>query len=225
MSWKTVKNNPAFLKQLYDEEVEQEHQYIQSHPNSLLPLFCQELRAIGLVIDFSNQAKCLLPKYKKLIFPIVLKYYRLSQTLRMENEQLFFMGFFRYKGMDEVVPELLAEYRSPQSSDIVKWCISDSLYSIRSIKHANDYIELINNPDYGVNRQLIILLVGKLRLEAAIPSLLQLLEDDKVCMHAISALGDFKREEFRPIFERFSCDSHPGWRKYAKNALNKLDGV
>ena len=69
---------------------------------------------------------------------------------------------------------------------------------------------------------MIILLMGKLKLEKAIPILIELLEDETVRLHAICALGDFKKEEFRPYFERFSNDKHSGLRKYAKKALKKL---
>lgn len=223
MSWKAVKDSPAFQKQLLDEMIEQEKEYLQSHPNSLIPMFCQELRELGFEFDLYHHVKCFLPKNTELISPIALKYYRMAKAEKIENEQLFFMGFLRYRGMDEVVPELLTEYHSPQSSNTVKWAISDCLYDIHSPKYANEYIEIINNPNYGINRQMIVLLVGKLLIEDAIPSLLELLEDDIVCLHAIIALSNFKRNEFRPIFERFSSDEHSGKRNYAKKALKQLD--
>lgn len=69
---------------------------------------------------------------------------------------------------------------------------------------------------YGRNRQMIVLLLGKLKEECAIPTLIDLLEDEEVRLHAISALGEFKREEFRCYFERFQNSTHPGWRKYAE---------
>ena len=71
---------------------------------------------------------------------------------------------------------------------------------------------------------MIVLLLGKLKEESAIPTLIDLLEDEEVRLHAISALGEFKREEFRCYFERFRNSAHPGWRKYAKSAIKKLDG-
>ena len=77
---------------------------------------------------------------------------------------------------------------------------------------------------YGRNRQMIVLLLGKLKEECAIPTLIDLLEDEEVRLHAISALGEFKREEFRRYFERFQNSTHPGWRKYAKAAIKKLNG-
>ena len=69
---------------------------------------------------------------------------------------------------------------------------------------------------------MIILLLGKLREECAIPTLINLLDDESVRMHAICALGCFKKAEFRCYFERYLNDKNPGCRKYAKTALNKL---
>ena len=70
---------------------------------------------------------------------------------------------------------------------------------------------------------MIILLVEKLKVKAAIPILIDLLEDEGVRWQAIAALGEFKQENLRPYFERFHNAKHPGWRKYAKAALKKLD--
>ena len=71
---------------------------------------------------------------------------------------------------------------------------------------------------------MIILLVGKLKVKAAIPILINWLEDEGVRLQAIAALGDFKQENVRQYFERFQNSTHPGWRKYAKSALKKLNG-
>ena len=54
--------------------------------------------------------------------------------------------------------------------------------------------------------------------------MINLLEDEGVRLQAIAALGDFKQENLRPYFERFQNSTHPGWRKYAKSALKKLNG-
>ena len=63
-----------------------------------------------------------------------------------------------------------------------------------------------------------------LKEENAIPILIDLLEDEDVRLHAISALSEFKREAFRCYFERFQNSTHPGWRKYARLAIKKLNG-
>ena len=70
---------------------------------------------------------------------------------------------------------------------------------------------------------MIVLLVGKLRINAAAPVLIKLLDDEKLRSRAITALGCLKSEEFRPYFERFINSSNNYWRKYSLAAIKKLD--
>ena len=48
-----------------------------------------------------------------------------------------------------------------------KWAIGDCLYQIRSKKYIDDYLKIISDSSYGKDRQMVILLVGKLRIGAA----------------------------------------------------------
>ena len=119
---------------------------------------------------------------------------------------------------------LLKDYYSEKTTDLTRWFISDCIYQIRSKNFVKEYLDIVSNGTFGRNRQMIVLLLGKLKEESAIPTLIDLLEDDEVRLHAISALGEFKREEFRCHFERFQNSTHPGWRKYARSAIKKLNG-
>ena len=160
-----------------------------------------------------------LPKYKKTILPIAMRYYRESD---MRNEKRYFLGLLSYKGFDEAVPLLLRDFYSGNPL-CDRWVLGDSLYSIRSELYAGDYMAIIGNPAYGKDRQMIVLLVGKLRIEAAIPILIRLLEDEGVRGHAIGALGNYKKEELRQEFERFLNHKNSYIRRDALNALKKLD--
>ena len=133
------------------------------------------------------------------------------------------MRFFSFKGFEEVIPILLADYYSSETPDLTRWFISDCLYTIRSKKYVDEYLKIISNKSYGTDRQMIVLLMGTLKVEKAIPLLIELLEDEEVRLQSICALGYFKREEFRCYFERFQDSKHPGWRKYSRSALKKLD--
>ena len=189
------------------------------NPDSILAAFKQELLNLGFDFQVLNQAESLLPKYKDTVLPVVIKYYKMA---KLKNEKQYLLGWFHHKGLEEVVPMLLKDYYS-NNSDIDKWAIGDRLYQIRSKKYIDDYLKIISDSSYGQDRQMIVLLVGKLKVEAAIPILIDLLEDEGVRLQAIVALGDFKRENLRPYFERFQNAKHPGWRKYAKAALKKLE--
>lgn len=207
-----INNKKALLKKYYSEV-----------PDSLIPCFDKELRELGFEYEIGSQPIGFMPRYKKEILPIAIRYYQLAKEQRKFNEQNYFMRFLGFKGFEEVVPMLIEDYYSNATQDLTRWFISDCIYQIKSKKYIKDYIDIASNSDFGVNRQMIILLLGKLKAEDSIPILINLLEDEQVRLQAISALGMFKREEFRCYFERFENSTQTGWRKYARIALKKLN--
>ena len=206
-----------------DNEKSSEEQYFKANRDSLIPLFTKELRDLGFEFEISSQAVSFIPKHKKAILPIAIKYYQLAKELEKSNEQNYFLNFFYIKGLDDLVPMLLEDYYFEKTEDLTRWFISDCIYQIRSKKFVKEYLDIVSNKKFGSNRKMIVLLLGKLKEERAVPVLINLLEDEEVRLHAICALGEFKREEFRCYFERFQNSKHPGWRKYAKEAIKKLD--
>lgn len=223
MGIEDINNNPNMIKKWLDNEKAAEEQYCRDNADSLIPLFEKELRDLGFEFETSNQAVGFIPKHKKVILPIAIKYYQLAKELEKSNEQNYFMSFLYIKGLDDVVPMLLKDYYSEKTTDLTRWFISDCIYKIQSKNFVKEYLDIVSSRMFGRNRQMIVLLLGKLKEESAIPTLIDLLEDEEVCLQAICALGDFKREEFRCYFERFQDSTQPGWRKYARAALKKLD--
>lgn len=223
MSMKDIVSNPDMLREWIEEDKAGDRQYDAEHPDSLLPRFEKEVRDMGFQFETRSQITIFMPKQKKLLLPLAIAYYQQARDLNKWNEQGYFLDFFRYKECEEVVPMLLQDYYAPDTTRLITWCISDCLYQIRSKKYLDAYLDIIQNPRFGRNRQMLILLIGQWKVEKAIPILIQLLEQEDVRLHAISALGDFKREEFRCYFERFEKAKHSGWRKYARIALKKLD--
>lgn len=224
MSINDVINNPKAKKEFIEIAKKDEYNYRKNHPDSLIPLFENELRNAGFEFEISNQTLSFMPKHKKTILPIAIKYYLLAKEQSKTDEQNHFLSFFRFKGLEEVVPILIEDYYSEETQDLTRWFISDCIYQIRSKNFVKYYLDIVSKRTFGRNRQMIVLLLGKLKEESAIPTLIELLEDEDVCLHAIEALGEFKREEFRCYFERFQNSTHPGWRKYAKSAIKKING-
>lgn len=224
MSINDVINNPKAKKNWIERAKKNEDNYRKKHPDSLIPLFENELRKAGFEFEISNQTLGFMPRNKKTILPIAIKYYLLAKKQNKIDEQNHFLSFFQFKGFEEVVPILIEDYYSEETQDLSRWFISDCIYQIRSKNFVKEYLDIVSSKMFGRNRQMIVLLLGKLKEESAIPTLIDLLEDEEVRLHAISALGEFKREEFRCYFERFQNSTHPGWRKYAKSAIKKLNG-
>jgi len=224
MSIEDINNNPHMVKKWLDNEKMVAEKYYKENRDSLIPLFENELKDLGFEFETSNQAIGFIPKHRKVILPIAAKYYQLAKKLEKSNEQNYFMRFFYIKGLDDVIPMLLEDYYSEKTEDLTRWFISDCIYQIRSKNFVKEYLDIVSSRRFGRNRQMIVLLLGKLKEESAIPTLIALLEDEEIRLHAICALGEFKREEFRCYFERFQNSTHPGWRKYAKVAISKLNG-
>ena len=223
MSINDIISNPKAKKEWIDRAKNDADEYYKKHPDSLIPLFENELRKAGFVFEISNQTLGFMPKNKKIILPIAVKYYQLAKKQNKVNEQNHFLVFFQHKGIEEVIPMLIEDYCSEDTQDLNRWFISDCIYQIRSKNFVKEYLDMISSKKFGRNRQMIVLLLGKLKEESAISTLIELLEDEEVRLHAICALGEFKREELRCYFERFQNSTHPGWRKYAKSAIKKLD--
>ena len=70
---------------------------------------------------------------------------------------------------------------------------------------------------------MIVLLLGKLKDKMAIPVLVDLLQDESVCLQAINALSNFKEESsIRFYFEQFLNSPNLAWKRAAISALKKL---
>ena len=198
-------------------------QYYRDNPDSLIPQFEQEVQSCGIKYETVNQIVSFVPKYKDSLIPIAVKYYNLSKNRRSDNEQNFFLSFFCVKGLDNIVPMLLDDFKKEATTNLTRWFISDCLYKIRSRLYIDDYLKIAADSKYGNNRQMIILLLGSLKDDRAIPVLLTLVDDRDVTLHVIIALGNYKNESFRCIFEKYATSDNSTLRKNAKKALEKLD--
>ena len=220
MSNYDINSNPAMVKQMIENSKKASEKYFAEHADSLIPPFEQELRNLGFQFEISEQIKQFLPKHKKTILPIVIKYY---QQATYDNEKNFFISLFHYRGFAEVIPMLLNDFYSDKTSSLTRQFIGETLRTIRSKKYINDYLEIIAKPQYGLARVPIFSLVGDLKVERAIPILVHLLEvDEEFAPCALQTLGTYKRFELRPYFERFTNSPDMRLRKIARAALKKI---
>lgn len=153
--------NPFVARIMLENEKSKAKLYYKENPSSLIPLFEKELKDLGFEFETSSQTFGFVPKYKNVIVPIALKYYQLAKETNMSNEQNHFIGFFRIKGLDEIVPLLLSDFYSDKTTDLTRWLISDCIYQIKSRQFIKEYLNIASNRAFGLNRQMIILLLGQ----------------------------------------------------------------
>lgn len=162
MSNYDINANPALVKQIIENTKKAYEEYLAEHPDSLIPSFEQELRDRGFQFEISEQIKWFLPKHKKTILPIAIRFY---QQATYDNEKNFFISLFHYKGFEEVVPMLLDDFYSDKTPYLTRQFICETLRAIRSKNYIEDYIRIINNPKYGLARAPIFWLIGSLKAE------------------------------------------------------------
>lgn len=223
MSKSLINNNQSISEDLVIKVKKQETEYYQKYPDSLIPKYAKELHELGFVFEISSQAYNFMPKHWKSILPVAINYYQMARDSGKENEQNYFLSFFGYRQCQSVVPMLLQNIYSPKISSLTQWFIADCLYKIRSKEYIQNYIQIAINPKFGINRQMIVLLLGKLKDKMAIPVLVDLLQDESVCLQAINALSNFKEESsVRFYFEQFLNSPNLAWKRAAISALKKL---
>ena len=221
MSNYDINSNPDLVKRMIENSKNASEKYFAEHPDSLIPPFEQELRDLGFQFEISEQVKQFLPKHKKTILPIAVKYY---QQATYDNEKHFFISLFHYKGFEEVVPMLLNDFYSDKTSNLTREFIGETLRAIRSKRFIANYLEIISNSQYGLARAPIFSLIGNLKTDEAIPTLINLLQkDEEFTACVLKTLGAYKRIELRPYFECFMNSSDLHLHKIASAALKKLD--
>lgn len=220
MSNYDINSNPALVKQIIEKSKQASESMLSEHPDSMIPPFEKELHELGFQFEISEQVKNFLPKHKKVILPIAVKYY---QQAIHDTDKNFFISLFHYKGFEEVIPLLLDDFYSEKVTSLTRQFIGETLRAIRSKKYIDDYLIIIASPQYGIARAPIFSLVGSLKIDQAIPILVRLLDDNEFAPCALQALGDYKRLDFRPYFERFIDSPDACLRKTANTALKKLE--
>ena len=188
-------------------------------PTSVLPALRGELAQLGFAFPTIYHAIELKKTHPEVIGPLALKYYQLAVR---KQEKSYLLGWLPKKSAADAIPVLLEDFCS-DADNIDHWAIADTLYTFASRKYIQDYLDIIADPGYGAARQMLVLLVGRLKVERALPLLIRLLDDPSMTAHAIIALGRFRREELRPHFERFAACPDPLCRREAQKALARLE--
>ncbi len=220
MSNYEINNNSDLVKKMVNSSKEALEQYCAKYPDSLIPQFELELFNLGFHFEIPEQVKQFLPKHKNKILPIAIKYYKLSTY---DNEKHFFISLFHYKGFDEVVPILLDDFFSDNTSQLTRQFIGESLRVICSKKYIDDYLKIISSSKYGIARMPFFSLVDALKIDKAIPVLIDLLKSDcefTTCI--LKSLSVYKCQELKPYFEQFLNCTDKNIIKIARAGLKKL---
>ncbi|KNF07338.1 HEAT repeat containing protein [Gottschalkia purinilytica] len=154
----------------------------------------------------------------KEVVPILLKYLDKFEGSNYKEGIVRALGV---KGFTEATETLIKEFSS-SNDRYYKWAIGDSLFMIQDKRFEDEYIEIVKNKKHGSARQMVVIGIGRIKSEKAIPILIDLLDDEEVNGHVIIALGYYKDPKLIKYIEPF-IDHKEAWkRNEAKKALKKM---
>lgn len=121
---------------------------------------------------------------------------------------------------------LVHEFKSIPPDDrehqSLKWAIGNALSTVATDKVANDLYELAQDKAHGKAREMVVVALGNLRDPGAVEVLMNLLDDEEVCGHAIIAVTKLKAPQAVPKIQYLTKHPKPWVRKEAGKAISKL---
>ena len=211
--------DPGFVarKGAFDAKRQQES---QQHQLTAQPVL-EELRQAGFVVESLDQLRHSGAAYKGAI-PVLLRWLPLvpNEDVKESIVRALSVPFAKPVAARPLIVEFL---RAGESSSGLKWAIGNALEVVADESVLDDLCELALDRRHDIARQMIVLRLGKSKNPRVVDVLIQLLDDDQVSGHAVSALGRLRAQKARPHLERFLTDWRSWVRKKAAKALAKLD--
>lgn len=155
------------------------------------------------------------------IVPIILKYYN---RFADEGCKLELLGAINKRKYRSYARELLNIYKNT-SDNLVKNEVSQCLLHIRSKKEIEDYLEIVNDIDYGKQHDYIMDLLCKLHEKRVLPKLLSLVREKESVWKwtFLEYAAGFKENSLIPILEQYLDNEDSECRAMARKALKKME--
>lgn len=179
----------------------------------------KEIRDQGVEIENINDLIYINRKHKYLI-PILLKYLNKFQK---ENDKMFIVRCLGVRGFIEATNSLISEFYNSSDNSGLKWAIGNTMSLILDKNILDTMIEIVQQKEHGIARQMFVVALGKMKDDRVIPVLLELLNDSDLTGHAIIALSNFKEPKLISHIEPFKNHKNKWVRKEAEKAIKKIE--
>lgn len=129
---------------------------------------------------------------------------------------------------DDAYTALVREFkRLPESQDPdqheFKWALGNAISVVSDKTNFDEIVDLVRDKRHGITRDMTVLRLARLEPHKAVAVLIELLADDEVAGHAVTALSKLKAHEARKGIEHLLNHPQPWVRKEAAKALANLD--
>jgi HEAT repeat protein len=104
-----------------------------------------------------------------------------------------------------------------------KWAVGNALSVVADDSVFDELKRLALDEQHGKAREMLVLALGNMRNPDTVPVLMELLKDDELTAHSLSALGKLRARAARSEVEKFLGHPRALVRKQAKLALKRID--
>jgi len=119
---------------------------------------------------------------------------------------------------------LIEEFKkAPKEAMSYKWAIGNALSVVADDSVFDDIVALVKDKRHGRAREMLAVALANMKNPKAVDVLIELLEDEEVAGHALSALRKLAPPEAREAIEPFVNHPKTWVRNEAKRALKKID--
>lgn len=113
-------------------------------------------------------------------------------------------------------------YRIPRDKMMLRWAIGSTLEVVITGENLDDVIEIVQDKQNGISRQMFVFALGKFNLPIVKETLIRLLDDDDVTIHALNALRKLKVKEAINQIKKLFDHSNKTVRELSKDVAEYL---
>jgi len=188
--------------------------------------FIDDLAKVGIAVLSSWDLVNIRKSYPGAI-PVLLDWLERAETeVPVHERENFREGLVRSLTVRDAsgvaVPALLREFQRCNASRLYRWAVGNALAIVATDEFFDELVELAQDRSFGLERQMLVFGLGRMKDPRAVDVLIGLLDDNVVAGHAVSALGKLKVPRSRAALEPFLDHPRPWVRKEAKKALARL---
>lgn len=181
----------------------------------------EELSKAGIVVNDVYDLVNTKAPYPKAI-PILINSLREGISERKIKE-----GVIRALGVKEAKgiagPVLLTEfYNTPNDDQIARWVIGNAMTVVVTRDEVDEVLEIVKDKTNGMSRQMFVYALSGFRSDEIEDTIIQLLSDDDVVIHALKVLRRWKSKKAMEEIIKLLDHPKPVVRSLAKDVLKKI---
>lgn len=150
--------------------------------------------------------------------PILIRWLRRAKTSLIKERIVRSLTGEKAATPDALKPLVIEFREAPDEDWALKWAIGNALSTLADASIVDDLVELASDRRHGKDREMLMDALARTKDERALALLVELVDDDEVAGHAISALRRLGSKSSLPYLER----ARPALERQARSGVTPI---